>query len=195
MTEAVPVPAVPAPAASAADESLLLEALAAGSQAAAEELVERTYRRVYATLCRFSGDAELAADLTQETYRRAWAALPGFDGRARLSTWLHRIAANTFLNHVRGPRRLVPLEAAHDARPDPGPGHDARLERAQEDARLRRAVLELPEPLRDTVAARYWGELPVREIARLDGISGVAVRKRLRKALRLLAAALEEVES
>src|SRR3954470_23642422 len=76
----------------------LLAALAAGDRAAAERLVERTYRGVYALLRRLCGDPDLAADLTQETYRKAWDALPGFDGRAQLSTWLARIAYNHFLN-------------------------------------------------------------------------------------------------
>ncbi len=48
------------------------------------------------------------------------------------------------------------------------------MPREQEDERLRRAVLELSEALRDTVAARYWGELPVREIAELTHLVAVA---------------------
>ena len=57
---------------------------------------------------------------------------------------------------------------------------------------LRRAVLALPESLRFTVTARFWGELPVREIARHEGVTSVAVRKRLRKAMGMLAATLQE---
>jgi len=179
----------------------------AGSEAvrAAEALLDSTYRRTYATLLRLcGGDADLAADLTQETYRKAWAALGRFDGRARFSTWLFRIAYTTFLNHARRPRLFVPAAGGDDAdgEPERADGSSAfaapyaspddALAESQDRERLRRAVLGLPEDLRYTVTARFWGELPVREIARHEGITGAAVRKRLRKATSLLAAQLEE---
>jgi len=175
------------------EQRQLLAAFAAGDRAAAERLVERTYRGVYALLRRLSGDPDLAADLTQETYRKAWDALPGFDGRAQFSTWLARIAYTTFLNHLRRPRRLVPLDESHEARlPDPAPSLEEALGRAVADDRLRRAVLALPEELRFTVTALFWGELPVKEVARQEGITPMAIRKRLKRALQALALALAE---
>ncbi len=193
MTVADP-PRQPAPSRRpASDERALLRALARGDTDAGAELVERTYRKVYGALYRASGgDAELAADLTQEVYRKAWAALGGFDGRSKLSTWLHRIAITTYLNHVRRPRRVVPMEEAVAATaPDPAEDSEQAAIRSDTASRLRRAVLELPEPLRSTVAARYWGELPVREIAAAEGVTEPAVRKRLAKAYRLLVATAE----
>ena len=155
--------------------------------------MERTYRTVYGLLRRLCGDADLAADLTQETYRKAWDALPGFDRRAQFSTWLCRIGYNTFLNHLRRPRRLVPLDEKHEAKmADPAPPADESFGRAAAGGRLRRAVLALPDDLRFTVTALFWGDLPVREVARQEGITTVAIRKRLKRALAALAAALEE---
>ncbi len=194
MTTPDAAPSTPA-SAGPRDERALLAAVAGGDRAAAEELVDRTYRRVFATVARFcGGDADLAADLTQETYRRAWAGLASFDQRAKLSTWLYRIAYTTWLNHLRRPRRTVPSDDAYlEAVPDPEPGSEHRLVQREGHRRLREAVLGLPETLRATVAARYWGELPVREIAELEGITQVGVRKRLRKAIRMLSEALGEV--
>ena len=188
------------------DEKRLLAALtgAAGERRAAEELVEATWRQIYAALFRITGgDPELAADLTQEAYRKAWAALPGFDGRARFSTWLYRIAYTTFLNHARRPRRVVPLGSpasadgedpppAEESVADPSPPADEALAAQGAHDRLRRAVLALPEELRYTVTARFWGDLPVSEIATQEGVTGVAIRKRLKKAMALLAVGLEE---
>jgi len=176
-----------------AEERHLLASLAGGDREAAEALVERTYRRVFALLCRLSGDRDLAADLTQETYRRAWGALASFDGRSQFSTWLYRIATNTFLNHVRRPHAVIPLDEEHcRTLPDGGLPQDEEVIAGQTRDHLRRAVLGLPEDLRFTVAARYWGEAAVAEIARAEGISEVAVRKRLKRAYRLLAVVLEE---
>lgn len=159
----------------------------------AERLVETTYRRVFATLYRMTGgNHELAADLTQETYRKAWQSLDRFQGRSSLWTWLYRIAYTTFLDHLRRPRP-VPIEDAVPDPPAPDPSPAERAEARELADRLRRAVLELPETLRFTVAARYWGELSAREIASAEGVSRIAVHKRLRRAHALLRAALEEL--
>lgn len=177
-----------------AAEDDLLDALAEGRREAAERLVEATYQQIYQALHRMcGGDPDLAADLTQETYRRAWAGLDGFRGRARFSTWLYRIAYTTYLNHIRRPRRLTPLdEEAAERLADPRPGQESEAAGHGEAARLRRAVMKLPEDLRFTVAARFWGELPAAEIARQEGVTPVAIRKRLRRAYRLLETSLAE---
>lgn len=175
------------------EERRLLAAIREGDRQAAEELVERTYSAVYASVFRLCGDPDLAADLTQETYQKAWSALKGFDGRSQFFTWLYRIAYTTFLNHVRKPRRMTSLDDPDsiDVR-DERPGAEEQLAEAQEAGRLREAVLRLPEDLRFTVTAHYWGELPVKEIASIEEITTVAVRKRLHKAFGLLESMLDE---
>ncbi len=184
-----PPPAPPRPT----GEGELLAAYRSGDREAANLLVERTYTAVYAALFRLTGgDRDLAADLTQETYRRAWQALPRFEGRSRLATWLYRIAYTTFLNHVRKPRPL-PLPEEDRAEPvadDPDP-EESVASRAL-DRRLRAYVLQLPDKLRYAITARFWGERPIREIARAEGVTTVAIRKRIKKALGLLADALGE---
>jgi RNA polymerase sigma-70 factor (ECF subfamily) len=176
------------------DERTLLAAVVRGDRAAANELVERTYRDVWAALFKLTGgDADLAADLTQDTYRKAWTALPSFRGGARLSTWLYKIAYTTFLNHLRRPRRLTAIDEDQVAAvPDDGPLPDELIGSQVDAARLRRAMLELPDELRYTVTARYWGGQSAREIADQAGVTAVAIRKRLRRAYEVLAAALQE---
>ena len=175
------------------DERTLLDAVRRGDETAAEELVERTYSAVFASVFRLCGDSDLAADLTQETYQRAWGALPGFDGRSQLFTWLYRIAYTTFLNHVRRPRRMTSLDEpeAPDV-PDNSPGADEVLSDAEEAGRLRKAVMELPEDLRFTVTAHFWSGLPVKEIAQIENITTVAIRKRLHRAFSILETILDE---
>ena len=182
--------AVPAPW---SDERRLLAAIRAGDREAAEEIVERTYSAVYASLYRMCGDRDLAADLTQETYQKAWTALPDFDGRSQFFTWLYRIAYTTFLNHLRRPRRMTSLDeaTAMDVR-DTALGADDALGEREEAALLRQAVLRLPEDLRFTVTAHFWAGLAVREVAKIEGVTTVAIRKRLHKAFGLIEAALDE---
>lgn len=177
------------------EEQRLLSAVRAGDRAAAEEMVERTYSAVYASLYRLCGDGDLAADLTQETYQKAWAALGGFDGRSQLFTWLYRIAYTTFLNHIRRPRRMTSLDEPDTPEiRDAGPAVDDVIAEREEGERLRAAVLQLPEDLRFTVTAHFWGGLAVKEIARIEDITTVAIRKRLHRAFSILEALLDEDE-
>ncbi len=175
------------------DEARLLTELRTGRPRAAERLAEATYAKLYASCYRMTGNAEEAADLVQETYRKAWRALPEFRGDARFSTWLFRIAWTTHAKALQRPRLAVPFDperAADEPNRDPSPEANATTnERA---SRLRRAVATLPPDLRYPVVAHYWAELPVREIASSEGITPMAIRKRLARAFRLLAAALEE---
>ncbi len=175
------------------DEATLWPKAAKGDVDAADALARCTYRAVYASLFRLcGGDEDLAADLTQETYRKAWRSIGSFKGGSKFSTWLYRIAYNTFLNHIRGPRRLEPLtEEQVDQLLDPSDSPDVTTSKGAEAQRLRRAVLDLPEELRFAVTARFWAELPVAEIANHQGLSAVGVRKRLKRAYKQLATTLE----
>ncbi|HEY2092031.1 MAG TPA: sigma-70 family RNA polymerase sigma factor [Thermoanaerobaculia bacterium] len=176
------------------EERRLLDAIRAGDRAAAEEMVERTYSAVFASLFRLcGGDNDRAADLTQETYQKAWAALPGFDGRSQLFTWLYRIAYTTFLNAIRRPRRMTSLDEpeSFDVR-DETPAVDEVIADRERAELLRQAVLSLPEDLRFTVTAHFWGGLAVKEIAQIENITTVAIRKRLHKAFSMLEANLDE---
>lgn len=191
--EQSPASLAPLPLDSFEDERRLLADYARGDRGAAERLVASTYRQVYAFLAKLcGGDADLAADLTQDTYRKAWDALPRFDGRSRFSTWLCRIAYTTFLNHIRRPRRVVPIEeevADRVADTQPSPEDLAGL--AVSGERLRHAVMALPEPLRETVTAHFWGGTDIPDIAREEGVTAVAIRKRIKKALSVLAHSLD----
>ena len=180
-----------------AEERGLLERIRTGDREAADLLVAGSYTAVFASLVRLcGGDRDLASDLTQETYRKAWQGLSGFDGRARFSTWLYRIAYNAFLNRARRSLRAVPLEGDGVPVPaDPGESAEDTLGSAETSLRLRRAVLGLPDDLRFSVTARFWAGQSVSEIARHEGVTTVAIRKRLRRALASLEAALQEVLS
>jgi RNA polymerase sigma factor (sigma-70 family) len=172
-----------APADDLDDERELIRRIRASDRAAAETLVERTYEVIYASLVRLCADPDLAADLTQETYRKAWQSFDSFRGGSKISTWLYRIAYTTFLNHVRRPHRLQPVDELPAHPEDPAPLPDELFAAVAVQASLREAVMVLEEKQRFVVTAHFWGELPIPEIARLEGVTAVAIRKRLKKAL------------
>jgi len=52
--------------------------------------------------------------------------------------------------------------------------------------------MKLPDDLRFTVTAHFWGGLSVKEVAEVEGITTVAIRKRLHRAFTVLESMLEE---
>jgi RNA polymerase sigma-70 factor (ECF subfamily) len=93
------------------DAELVVRVVTHDDRNAFAELVRRNQSDVRRLLRRMTGDDGLADDLAQETFVRAWRALPQFRGGARLSSWLYRIAYNTFLAQA---RKTVPEPVAPD---------------------------------------------------------------------------------
>ena len=70
----------------------LCERATGGDEAAAAELIDRHYERIYAYLRRVCGSDADAEDLTQRTFLKVWSSLASFRGHAAFSTWVHGIA-------------------------------------------------------------------------------------------------------
>jgi len=84
-----------------------------GDHAAAESFVRATQADVW-RLCAHLGDTAAADDLTQETYLRVFRALPRFAGRSSARTWLLSIARRVVADHIRALRRRPRLVASWD---------------------------------------------------------------------------------
>jgi RNA polymerase sigma factor (sigma-70 family) len=87
------------------DAELIAQALVADDPRAFTRIVERHQSPIRALLRRLTrGDENLADELAQDTFLQAYRRLSDFRSEARFSTWLFRIAYNTFLAHVRKQR-------------------------------------------------------------------------------------------
>jgi RNA polymerase sigma-70 factor (TIGR02960 family) len=128
----------------------LLARARSGDGEAFAELTGPFRRELEAHCYRVLGSAADAEDMLQETMMAAWRGLGRFEERSSLRTWLHAIAANKCLNHLRASRGAplpapeVPLprptrggeplwlepypDALLDGLPDTAPGPDARYE-------------------------------------------------------------------
>jgi len=72
-----------------------------GDQDAFSELYLQHKRRVFSVCMRIVRDFSLAEDLTQDTFLQVHRKLASFRGDSVFSTWLHRLAVNTVLMHLR----------------------------------------------------------------------------------------------
>jgi RNA polymerase sigma factor (sigma-70 family) len=91
-----------------------------------------------------NGNEALADDLAQETFIKSYQALKTFRGGAKFSTWLHRIAYNAFISHVRGRRTEVDYDD-YDAYAAAEPGHREETQSINLAHDLRQAMRRLSE--------------------------------------------------
>ena len=135
----------------------------------ADRDMERIYREHARTVYRFllaqCRDAELAEELTQETFCQALNAIDRFDGRSKLSVWLCQIARHLWYKHLRRAGREAPLP---EGEPDPpGPSAEQTVTERQSHLDLLGRIHALPEPTREVVYLRVFGELSFKEIGRI----------------------------
>jgi len=176
---------VPAPL-DGLDDGALVMACREGRRDAFDLLVRRHQRAVYQVCYRFVGNHADASDLTQDAFLRAWRGLAGFKRESSVRTWLYRIAVNTCLNRLAvkvSPMRDVDGLTLVDRASDGAAESVLRAERA---ARVRRAIMDLPDKQRATVILRIYQDLPHQQIAELLGNSVGSVKANLFHALRNL---------
>jgi RNA polymerase sigma-70 factor (ECF subfamily) len=82
-------------------EKDLIRRLRDGQRDALGEFVRIYGPRVYDLHCWLCGDQTAAQDLTQETFIAVWRDIGKFRGESRLSTWVHRVARNIALRHLK----------------------------------------------------------------------------------------------
>ena len=159
-----------------------------GGPALPDELLEEAgwLRGLARALCRDEADA---LDLEQETWL---AALRGGaharDARAWLGSVARRLAAGRGRSEG---RRDAREQRVASERPPEAPDTADTLAQVELSARLARAVAELDEPYRTTLALRYYEGLPPRRIAARLGVDVRAVESRLRRGREKLREALD----
>jgi RNA polymerase sigma-70 factor (ECF subfamily) len=171
-----------------ADDAIVQLIQAGRAEQAFERLVPAYRRRVIGLAYSVLRDRAAAEDLAQEVFVKLWRALPRYDGRARLSTWIYAITRNAAISTLRARRRSVSLSDPavlaevenREAAPDPDPG----------DAALWRQVEALPEKQRQAVILYYQDERTVDEVAAMMGMPVNTVKTHLHRARASLAAAL-----
>ncbi|HVC47188.1 MAG TPA: sigma-70 family RNA polymerase sigma factor [Terracidiphilus sp.] len=122
----------------------------AGDHAAFALLYGLNKRRVYSLCLRMVNSVAEAEDLTQEAFLQLHRKIGTFRGDSAFSTWLHRLAVNVVLMHLRKKGlALTSLDEAMEPTHDDGPGRsfgapDLRLTGSIDRLALERAVADLP---------------------------------------------------
>jgi RNA polymerase sigma-70 factor (ECF subfamily) len=167
------------------DGELLWRARRRRDRAAYQELVHRHEQALGAYLAARTRDPTETADLLQEVYLRVLTArsrLPR--DQASLRPYLLRVAAAALIDRHRRERvrRALPGAAlAAVAAPEPDPLET--VTHRETVASLRAALAQLPEAEAEVVRLHVYGELPLRQVARVMETPEGTAMSRMRRAL------------
>ncbi|MEX2530515.1 MAG: RNA polymerase sigma factor [Gemmatimonadota bacterium] len=155
-----------------------------GDLGAFEALYRMHAGRTHALALRMVGDPREAEEVTQDIWVRTWEAIDSFRGDSSFTTWLHRLAVNRVLDHLRSRKRResrsMPLDdPAALARSTPGDSTEDRLE-------LERALAGLPDGARTAFVLHEVEGMKCREVAEIQGVAVGTVKAQLHRARRLL---------
>lgn len=132
-----------------------------------DEIYQAYAKTVYKYLLTRTHDADLAEELTQETFYQAVRSIDRFDGSCRISTWLCAIAKNLWLAYQ---RKHPPTESLED-KVDEARLATASAESQALDAAARVEIMKklhvCPEPFREVLYLRIFGNLSFREIGEI----------------------------
>jgi RNA polymerase sigma factor (sigma-70 family) len=176
----------------------LMRAFARRDPAAADDLYRRFAGRIYGLGIVMLGSDAAAQDLVQDTFVKLWRSAERYDGsRGTLDTWILLMARSLAIDSIR--RRVLEartLERA-DAPPeaDQGPMPDERVATLDLADRARRAMSQLPSEQRAALELAYLGGKTSAEISDLEGIPIGTAKTRIRAGLlRLREAMSPELE-
>ena len=129
---------------------------------------------------RLTGDIDLAEEIAQETVVRAARSWKTFHGGAKFQTWLFQIAVNAFRDHIARRRNVgeLPEEFTDDRTLAPG----ADLVTGETSAIVAKLVSRLPARQREVLVLIAYEQMDQRDVARVLGISDLAVRTSLHHA-------------
>lgn len=170
--------------------------LAAGHDAALNDLMERHATPVFRLLCRMLNNEDDANDLAQETFVRVFQARASFAADKKFSTWLFTIAANLARNQIRWRTRHpnVSLDAESDSTDQPlrekisssAPTPKEQMLSGERAAAVRTAVNALPEDMREAIVLCEWEEHSMAEAAEVLETTPKAIESRLYRARQIL---------
>ena len=192
------------PSADTRSDDELIGAFKAGDGLAMEALFGRYRKPVYAWLLRTAPDHAEAEDLYQEVWLKVIRSVGSYE-EGSFRAWFWRVVRNTAVDrarkHLATPVLDEPLSDEADAGTRVEQVADetavsalARMEAAERQSFLRRAVDGLSARLKEVVLLRVHGELEFREIARTLGLPLGTVLARMNLAVRKLREAVGELK-
>jgi RNA polymerase sigma-70 factor, ECF subfamily len=159
-------------------------------EVAVRELTRRYNQRLFRIARGILREDAAAEDVVQETYVRVFTHLEQFRGDSSVGTWLVRIAMNLALGRIRSRRPTVDIDLMTPASADPDP--ETLMAQHELSDLIERAIDDLPDAFRSVFVARIVEGLSIEETAELFHLKPETVKTRVHRARRALRRSLEQ---
>lgn len=173
-----------------------------------DELMKRTYKKVYNMAYRLSGNAADAEDLTQEAFYRAYRSFDNYEGDKPFENWILRIVSRLFLDLLRHRRRRVSTVSYDAPLQKEGGEEDLFFEKADHSVNpesellngilseeMEAALMSLPAEQRLVVLLADIEAIPYKDIAEILDAPIGTIRSRLHRTHKALRRKLENWEN
>ncbi len=148
---------------------------------------ETEFRKLYLPLgmyaLRYVGDTDSAEDTVQNAFLKAWQAIGNGSDIADFKAFMYRCVRNECISFLRRQERFVGIEEVPEV-------EDTDIDTSERDARIWRAIDELPDRCRDVFLLSKRDGLSNEEIAAELDISVKTVKNQMTKAFSRLRTAL-----
>lgn len=130
-----------------------------------DEIYQKYAQMVYRYLLSMTYNHDLAEELTQETFYQAIRSLERYDGSCKISTWLCAIAKNQLMVY----RRKHPAEQELDVVEKRTASTEKDVIESLSHIELLKKLHTCPEPFREILYLRIFGNLSFKEIGEVFG--------------------------
>ena len=137
-----------------------------------EEIYQKYALRVYKYLLSLCHNEDVAEEITQETFYQAVQCIDRYDGSCTILTWLCAIAKNQFLTYQRKNPKMDDLEMTGDPIDivgDLSKSAEETVMQTFDRIELMKKLHLCPEPFREVLYLRIFGNLSFREIGEIMG--------------------------
>lgn len=136
--------------------------------------IDHIYREhaqtVYKFLLSQCSNSHLAEELTQETFYQAVKSIDRYDGSCKISVWLCQIAKHLWYQYLEKNKKVVPVSEFQDVQTTYS-AEDEVINKGKH-LELLKQIHDLPDPGREVVYLRIFGNLSFREIGDVMGKTG-----------------------
>lgn len=181
------------------NETVLIEQLKKGDEAAFRSVVEHWQNMVYNTILGIVQNETEAEDLAQDVFIKVFEKISSFKGDSKFSTWLYRIATTTALDHLRSRKRkkrfgfLQSLNSGEDKEQVPDFHHPGvSLDNKERSTVLFKAIEALPENQKTAYTLHKLEGLSYRDVSEVLSTTVSAVESLMSRANQNLRKHLEE---
>lgn len=177
------------------EKQWIKQIIKSGNESAANALISKYYKEMYAFVYKQTLDPELSLDLTQEIFIGVLRSIASYDGKkASFRTWVYKLASNRLVDYYRSKsyKYAQSEQSIEDYEFEDHYDVAVSLEHKEDYEKINALINELDAHSQQILRLKLFGEYTLQEIASVETIPLSTVKTRYYTALKLIRKGMEE---